>query len=87
MLLPILLGDITAQSKVAQSPTPLVVRYHFGDDAAWANPNFDDSAWPVAPDGKWPMPALNSDGFPLGSHPHCCISVGMRCAARATPLS
>ncbi len=43
------------------------VRYHFGDDPdgklGWASPNFDDSAWPVAKDGKWPMPAFYSDGF------------------------
>jgi hypothetical protein len=38
-----------------------------GDDPegklGWAKPDFDDSAWPVAADGKWPMPALKSDGF------------------------
>jgi hypothetical protein len=41
--------------------------YHFGDDPegklGWANPNFDDSAWPVAKDGRWPMPPIDSDGF------------------------
>ncbi len=47
----------------AQSAVPPIVRYHFGDNPAWANPKFDDSTWPVAPDGKWPFPAPNSDGF------------------------
>lgn len=49
------------------SLTPAAVRYHFGDDSegklGWANPNFDDSAWPVANDGRWPMPPIDSDGF------------------------
>jgi hypothetical protein len=43
------------------------VRYHFGDDPdgklGWANPNFDDSTWPAAKDGRWPMPPFDSDGF------------------------
>lgn len=40
----------------AQTPTPSqpVVRYHFGDDSQWASPNFDDSGWPVAPNGLVP---------------------------------
>jgi hypothetical protein len=53
----------TAQQ--AQSASP--VRYHFGDDPdgrlGWADPNFDDSAWPVAQQGRWPMPPFYSDGF------------------------
>jgi hypothetical protein len=48
-----------------QASTP--VRYHFGDDPdgklGWANPNFDDSVWPIAENGKWPMPPFYSDGF------------------------
>ena len=39
------------------------VRYHFGDDARWADPAFDDSAWPVAQQGRWPVPPMVSDGF------------------------
>src|SRR5580692_11330671 len=42
-------------------------RYHFGDDPdgklGWADPNFDDSSWPVATQGRWPIPAFYSDGF------------------------
>ena len=63
LLLPFLIAAIAPQSRAAQSATPPIVRYHFGDNPAWANPTFDDSAWPVATGGKWPMPALNSDGF------------------------
>jgi sigma-B regulation protein RsbU (phosphoserine phosphatase) len=45
----------------AQQAQPVApVRYHFGDDPGgklgWANPNFDDSSWPVAQNGHWPMP-------------------------------
>jgi phosphoserine phosphatase RsbU/P len=43
------------------------IRYHFGDDPdgklGWANPNFDDSAWPIAENGQWPRPPFYSDGF------------------------
>ena len=39
------------------------VRYHFGDDIRWADPNFDDSAWPVAQQGRWPVPPYDTDGF------------------------
>jgi hypothetical protein len=42
-------------------------RYHFGDDPdgklGWADPNFDDNSWPVATEGRWPLPAFYSDGF------------------------
>ncbi|HWG22474.1 MAG TPA: beta galactosidase jelly roll domain-containing protein [Terracidiphilus sp.] len=40
-----------------------VVRYHYGDNPAWADPNFDDSAWPIAPNSSFPAPAYQSDGF------------------------
>ena len=29
----------------------------------WADPNFDDSSWPVVSQGRWPIPAFYSDGF------------------------
>ena len=45
----------------SQPATP--VRYHFGDDLRWANPNFDDSAWPLAQQGRWPLPPFYSDGI------------------------
>jgi hypothetical protein len=51
----------------AQRVPSAEIRYHFGDDPdgklGWANPNFDDSSWPIAKDGQWPMPAFYSDGF------------------------
>jgi hypothetical protein len=37
------------------------VRYHYGDDAAWANPNFYGSACALAPSGLFPITIL-SDG-------------------------
>lgn len=40
----------------AQSATQPVIRYHFGDNPAWAAPSFNDSAWPVAQNGRWPVP-------------------------------
>jgi phosphoserine phosphatase RsbU/P len=40
-----------------------VVRYHFGDNAAWALPSFNDSGWSFAQDGKWPGPSYYSSGF------------------------
>ena len=39
------------------------VRYHFGDDARWADPAFDDSAWPVAASGVVPSVAGHGDSF------------------------
>ncbi|MGD0740804.1 MAG: PP2C family protein-serine/threonine phosphatase [Terracidiphilus sp.] len=42
-------------------------RYHFGDDPdgklGWADPNFNDTSWPIAQQGRWPLPAFYSDGF------------------------
>lgn len=39
------------------------VRYQFGDDARWADPNLDDGSWSSSADGRVPMPATDSDGF------------------------
>jgi sigma-B regulation protein RsbU (phosphoserine phosphatase) len=36
------------------------IRYQHGDDPRWADPKFDDSAWPVATPGKFPMPVAGS---------------------------
>ncbi len=51
----------------AEAAAAPVVRYHFGDDPdgklGWADPSFDDSAWPVAKDGRWLIPPFYSDGF------------------------
>ena len=40
-----------------------VVRYHFGDDARWCDPAFDDSAWPVAQNGLVPSRSRERDRF------------------------
>src|SRR5262249_10904617 len=71
-LIPVLLlslaGGFFCRAQPTQQPasTP-IVRYQFGDDPegklGWANPDFDDSAWPVAINGMWPEPAFYSDGF------------------------
>ena len=68
VLLTVLSTDLGGFVCHAQQSTPAApVRYHIGDDPdgrlGWASPNFDDSAWPVAHDGKWPMPPFYSDGF------------------------
>lgn len=64
------LPRLWAETGAATSSAPLPVepvRYHFGDDPdgklQWADPNFDDSAWPIAENGRWPMPPFYSDGF------------------------
>ncbi|MFZ0393601.1 MAG: PP2C family protein-serine/threonine phosphatase [Terracidiphilus sp.] len=60
------LGRGSAPAQTAAS-TAGPVRYHFGDDPngakGWANPNTDDSSWPVAQQGRWPEPVFDSDGF------------------------
>ena len=51
-------------AQLAPQPVPATaVRYHFGDDPRWADPEFDDSAWPVAQDGRVPPPPFFSDGI------------------------
>jgi phosphoserine phosphatase RsbU/P len=49
-----------ARSRVDAQP---VIRCHYGDNPAWADARFDDSAWPKADDGSFPAPAHESDGF------------------------
>jgi hypothetical protein len=39
------------------------IRYHYGDDSRWADPAYDDSAWPIAAEGRVPQPPFASDGF------------------------
>jgi len=39
------------------------VRYHFGDDPRWADPDFDDSAWPVVQKDAFPAPPQPGDGM------------------------
>ncbi|HUY95600.1 MAG TPA: PP2C family protein-serine/threonine phosphatase [Terracidiphilus sp.] len=57
----VLLGIFAAHFATAQS-TQLTVRYHFGDVPGWASPAFDDSSWPIAQDGRWPLPPFYSSG-------------------------
>jgi hypothetical protein len=60
-------GSAGLPSSAQQDSQVARVRYHFGDDLdgklGWAHPDFDDSAWPVGEDGRWPTPAYYSDGF------------------------
>jgi len=51
-----------AQSS-AQTQTGTSVRYHYGDNPQWADPNFDDSTWTIAKDAQWPPPPVASDGI------------------------
>ena len=44
-------------------PFSPAVRYQYGDNPAWANRAFDDSAWSLAADGAFPAPRFDSDGF------------------------
>ena len=68
LLLTLLSGSsagILSHAQPAQTPAP--VRYHFGDDPegklGWANPNFDDSAWPIAQNGMVPSRSRETDRF------------------------
>ena len=55
-------AGLVCPAQQAQQVAP--VRYHFGDDPdgklGWARPNFDDSSWPVAQNGRWPIPTVAS---------------------------
>ncbi len=59
-----LLIPARAQSPAAAIALPQpVIRYHFGDNPAWAAPTFNDSNWPVATQSYWPVPPVSSSGF------------------------
>jgi hypothetical protein len=47
----------------APASQPPAVRYHYGDDAQWANPQFDDSSWPIAKNGLVPSRSRDADRF------------------------
>ena len=61
------LAAMWCPAQQGQPSAPGEIRYHVGDDPdgklGWANPNFDDNAWPIAKDGQWPTPLFYSDGF------------------------
>ncbi len=65
LLLLLILGAIAPNTAPAQSSpaSQQNVRYYLGDNPAWASPSFDDSSWPVAPDGVWPLPSFRSEGI------------------------
>jgi phosphoserine phosphatase RsbU/P len=54
---------LLAAPAIAGAQANFPVRYHYGDDARWALPSFDDSSWPLASNGVWPSPPFASDGF------------------------
>jgi hypothetical protein len=69
----LLLLSLCACAATAQSVRPVdepVVRYHLGDESgqdesgnsSFAAPEFNDSTWPIAQDGTYPVPAFQSDG-------------------------
>ncbi|HEX4008046.1 MAG TPA: SpoIIE family protein phosphatase [Acidobacteriaceae bacterium] len=60
LLLPAL-RTIGAQTATAP-PFPAVLS-HFGDDARWAAPGFDDTAWVAEERAKVPLPVFASGGF------------------------
>ena len=49
-----------AQSAASPQPT---IRYHYGDNPAWASPSFDDSSWAVAVNGQLSGPRFHSGGY------------------------
>jgi len=61
IFLALVVFPIHAQTRVTL--TQMFVRYHFGDDQHWADPNFDDSQWPIAEEGQVPSRSRDRDGF------------------------
>ena len=59
------LFSVSLSAAAAPAPTSPIseVRYHFGDNPAWANPNFDDRSWAEAANGVWQLPHFHSDGM------------------------
>ena len=59
-----LCASLSAAPQVIASPPPApVLRYHFGDNPAWASPSFDDAAWSIAPNGFVPSHTHHGNGF------------------------
>jgi Stage II sporulation protein E (SpoIIE) len=55
---------LVAAAAAAESvPAGPAVRYHFGDNPAWAGVDFDDNAWNVALNSEFPSPRFESDGY------------------------
>jgi hypothetical protein len=51
---------VLAEAPASRQP---VTRYHYGDGSSWADPVFDDSAWPVAANGFVPSVAAHAESF------------------------
>ncbi len=62
LLLTLVAAGAVAPSQPAPAAPP-VLRYHYGDNPRWADPAFDDSAWPLSENGAIPAPPFNSDGY------------------------
>ena len=58
-------AELLCHAQQAQAAAP--IRYQFGDDPdgkfGWTNPNFDDSAWPIAPNGLVPSRSTETNRF------------------------
>jgi phosphoserine phosphatase RsbU/P len=53
---------LAARAQAPASPQP-AVRYHYGDNLQWADPDFDDSSWPVAQNGFVPSRSRDANRF------------------------
>jgi hypothetical protein len=64
-LLLLVVGAMVPQMAAAQSrsTSSSTVRYRYGDNPHWADPNFDDTSWTAATNGQWPLPPFGSDGI------------------------
>jgi phosphoserine phosphatase RsbU/P len=66
-LLLLISGNAAARAQGTPISPSGVARYQFGDNRdsaiSWARPDFDDSRWSVALEGRWPEPAFDSSGF------------------------
>lgn len=40
-----------------------IIRYHYGDNPAWADPAFDERGWVIDSDGRFPRPPFSSSGY------------------------
>ena len=67
LLLLLISGNVAARAQGTAISPGGVARFQLGDNRdrvmSWAQPDFDDSRWPVALEGRWPEPAFDSSGF------------------------
>ena len=57
-----LVAPAAAESARTGSASP-AVRYHFGDNPAWAGVDVDDNSWTLAPNNEFPSSRFESDGY------------------------